>query len=67
MKPLLASVWTSNLRYKSQNHVLVMHIITHFFPIFLKISRSSDDEKRKGGQEEGEVEVDEVVEVDEER
>ena len=34
---------------------------------FLKISRSSDDEKHKGGQEEGEVEVDEVVEVDEER
>ena len=33
---------------------------------FLKISRSSDDEKRKGGQEEGDVvEVDEMVEVDE--
>ena len=35
---------------------------------FLKISRSSDDEKRKGGQEEGDVvEVDEMVEVDEKR
>ena len=32
---------------------------------FLKISRSSDDEKHKGRQEEGEV--DEVVEVDEKR
>ena len=47
--------------------MLAMHIIAHFFPIFLKISRSSDDEKHKGGKEEGEVEVDEVVEVDEER
>ena len=47
--------------------MLAMHIITHFFPIFLKISRSSDDEKCKGRQEEGEVEVDEVMEVDEER
>ena len=67
MKPLLVSVRTNNLHYESQNHVLVMHIISHFFPIFLKISRSSDDEKCKGGQEEGKVEVDEVVEVDEER
>ena len=41
-----------------------MHIIAHF----LKISRSSDDEKRKGGQEEGDVvEMDEMVEVDEKR
>ena len=47
--------------------MLAMYIIAHFFPIFKKISRSSDDEKHKGGQEEGEVEVDEVVEVDEER
>ena len=31
---------------------------------FLKISRSSNDEKRKGGQKEGDVEV-EVDEVDE--
>ena len=61
-KPLLASVWTSNLQFESQNHMLVMHIIALFFPIFLKISRSSDDEKRKGGQEEGDV-----VEVDEKR
>ena len=43
-----------------------MHIIAHFFPIFFKNLQKSD-EKHKGGQEEGEVEVDEVVEVDEER
>ena len=43
--------------------MFAMHIIALFFPIFLKISRSSDDEKRKGGQEEGDVmEVDEVDE-----
>ena len=35
-KPLLASVWRSNFYSKSQNHVLVMHIIAHFFPIFWK-------------------------------
>ena len=44
--------------------MFVMHIIALFFPIFLKISRSEDDENRKGGQEEGDVEV-EVNEVDE--
>ena len=33
-KPLLASVWRSNFYSESQNHVLTMHIITHFFPIF---------------------------------
>ena len=34
----------------------------------MKISRSSDDEKHKGGQEEGDVvDVDEMVEVDEKR
>ena len=38
-----------------------MHIITHFFPIFLN-SRSSDDKKHKQ-EVEGDVEVD--VEVDE--
>ena len=57
-------MWTSNLHLESQNHVLAMHIIAYFFPIFLKIS---SDEKRKGRQEEGEVEVDEVVQVDKER
>ena len=38
-----------------------MHIIAFFFPIFLKISRSSDVEKRgpeEEGQEAGKVEVD---------
>ena len=45
-----------------------MHIIAHFFPIFLKISRSNNDEKHKGGQEEGDVvKVDGMVEVDEKR
>ena len=42
---------------------------TYYHPLlsnFLKISRSSNDEKHKGGQEEGDVvEVDEMVEVDE--
>ena len=33
-KPLLASVWRSNFYSESQNHVLAMHIIAHFFPIF---------------------------------
>ena len=48
-------------------HVLVMHIITHFFPIFWKISRSSDAEKRTGGEEEGqEAGAEGGVEVDEE-
>ena len=45
--------------------------LKHLSPLqgyFLKISRSSDDKKRKGGQEEGDVvEVDEMVEVDEKR
>ena len=44
-----------------------MHVIALFFPIFLKISKSSDVEKQVGGEEEegqeagaeGEVEVDE--------
>ena len=30
-----------------------MHIITHFFPIFLNFQRSEDDEKRLGEEEEG--------------
>ena len=33
-KPLLASVWISNLCFESQNHVFAMHIIAPFFPIF---------------------------------
>ena len=39
-----------------------MHIIAHFFPIFLKISRSSDNENRKESDVDMEVEVDEVDE-----
>ena len=68
-KPLLASVWTSNLRYKSQNHVFAMHIIALFFPIFFKLSRSSDVEKRVGEEEEEgqEAGAEGGVEVDEER
>ena len=53
-------MWRSNLHFESQKHVFAMHIITLFFPI----SRTSNDEKHKGGQEEGDVEV-EVDEVDE--
>ena len=52
-KPLLAFEWRNNFCSKSQNHVLGMHIIAHFFPIFLKISRSSDNENRTGEEEEG--------------
>ena len=39
-----------------------MHTITHFFPIFWKISRSSDNENCKESDVEMEVEVDEVDE-----
>ena len=39
-KPLLASVCRSNFYSESQNHVLVMHIIAHFFPIFGKFSEA---------------------------
>ena len=45
--------------------MLAMHIIAHFFPIFLKISRSSDDKKQM--KEEGDVDVEVEVEVDEKR
>ena len=45
-----------------------MHIITHFFPIFLIFQRSKDDKKRKGEEEEGqEARAEGGVEVDEER
>ena len=65
-KPLLASVWRSNFFSKSQNHVLTMHIIAHFFPIFLKISRSSDNKRWTGEEEEGqEAGAEGGVEVDE--
>ena len=52
-KPLLASEWRSNFCSESQNHVLPMHIIAHFFPIFLNFQRSKDDEKQMGEEEEG--------------
>ena len=66
-KPLLAFEWRSNFCSESQNHVLAMHIITHFFPIFLNFQRSEDDEKRKGEEEEGqEARAEGGVEVDEE-
>ena len=45
-----------------------MHIITHFFPIFWKISRSSDNERWTGEEEEGqEARAEGGVEVDEEQ
>ena len=42
--------------------MFAMHIITLFFPIFLKISRSSEDESdvetcKGGGQKGGEVDL----------
>ena len=33
--------------------MLAMHIIAHFFPIFLIFQRSEDDEKWTGKEEEG--------------
>ena len=48
--------------------MLAMHIIAHFFPIFLNFQRSEDDEKRTSGEEEGqEAGAEGGVEVDEER
>ena len=45
-----------------------MHIIAHFFPIFWKISRSSDSERRMGEEKEGhEAGAEGGVEVDEKR
>ena len=45
-----------------------MHIIAHFFPIFLNFQRSEDDKKRMGEEEEGqEAGAEGGVEVDEER
>ena len=59
-------MWTSNLHFESQNHVFAMHIIANFFPIFPKISRSSDDKKQMGGEGEGlEARAEGGVEVDE--
>ena len=44
-----------------------MHIIAHFFPIFLNFQRSEDDKKRTGEEEEGqEARAEGGVEVDEE-
>ena len=45
-----------------------MHIIAHFFPIFLNFQRSENDEKQMGEEEEGqEVGAEGGVEEDEER
>ena len=60
-KPLLASVWTSNLCFEFQNHVFAMHIIAHFFPIFWKfpeavMSKSKWEERRRGRRPEQRVE-----------
>ena len=44
-----------------------MHIIAHFFPIFLNFQRSEDGKKRMGEEEEGqEARAEGGVEVDEE-
>ena len=45
-----------------------MHIIAHFFPIFLNFQRSEDDEKwNEGEEEEQEARAEGGMEVDEER
>ena len=60
-KPLLASVQRSNFYSKCQNHVLVMHIIAHFFPIFWKfpeavITKGEWGKRRRGRRLEQRVE-----------
>ena len=60
-KPLLASVWRSNFYSESQNHVLVMHIIAHYFPIFWKfpeavITKGEQGKRRRGRRLEQRVE-----------
>ena len=60
-KPLLASVRRSNFYSESQNHVLVMHIIAHFFPIFWKfpeavIMKGERGKRRRGRRLEQRVE-----------
>ena len=48
--------------------MFVMHIITHFFPIFLNFQRSEDDENwNEGEEEEQEARAEGGVEVDEEQ
>ena len=60
-------MWESNFCSESQNHVFVMHIIAHFFPIFLNFQRSEDDKNRnEGEEEEQEAGAEGGVEVDEE-
>ena len=60
-KPLLASVRRSNFYSESQNHVLAMHIIAHFFPIFWKfpeavITKGEWGKRRRGRRLEQRVE-----------
>ena len=60
-KPLLASVWRSNFYSESQNHMLAMHIIAHFFPIFWKfleavITKGEQGKRRRGRRLEQRVE-----------
>ena len=43
-----------------------MHIIAHFFPIFLNFQRSEDNEKQNGEEEEHEARAESGVEMDEE-
>ena len=59
---MLASVWRSNFAFQISETRVCDAYYRPLLSNSLKISRSSDDEKHKGGQEEGEVEVDEVDE-----
>ena len=52
-KPLLASVWRSYFYSKSQNHVLAMHIIAHFFPIFGKFPEAVITKGKQGKRSRG--------------
>ena len=60
--PLLASVWRSNFYSESQNHMLAMHIIAHFFPIFWKFPEAVIMKTVRRVMWTLEVEVDEVDE-----
>ena len=66
-KPLLAFEWRNNFCSESQNHVACDVYYCPLLSNFLKISRSSDNEKRTGEEEDGhEAGAEGGVEVDEE-
>ena len=65
-KPLLASVWRSNFYSESQKPCACDAYYRSLFSNFLKISRSSDNERQTGEEEEGqEAGAEGGVEVDE--